>query len=78
MKSRVCGCLFDYYAYTISTKTNFLLSRDTYREKDVPYTFTLCTIDCFIQVCYTCVFRMIKVRRFDEDYVQIVIGIFLA
>ena len=39
-------------------------------EKDVGYTFTLCTIDCFIEVCYTCVFAMIKVRRFTEDLLK--------
>ena len=67
MKFRVCGCLFDYYVYTISAKTTFSLLRNTYKEKDVRYTFTLCSFDCFIHVSYTCVFTMIKVRRFNED-----------
>ena len=33
MKFRVRGCLFYYCAYTISTKTTFSLSRDTYRKR---------------------------------------------
>ena len=67
MKFRVCGCLFGYYVYTISAKTTFSLLRNTYKEKDVRYTFTLCSFDCFIHVSYTCVFTMTKVRRFNED-----------
>ena len=67
MKFRVCSRLFDYYVYTVSTKTTFLLSLDTYREKDIGCTFTLYAIDCFIHVCYTCVLTMIKLRRFNED-----------
>ena len=65
MKFCICGCLFDYYAYITSTKSTFLLACDLY--KDIRYTFTLCTIDCFIHICYTCVFTMIKVKRFNED-----------
>ena len=64
---RVCCCLFDYYIYKISTKSTFLLYRDVYKEKDIGYAFIKCTIDCFIYVCYTCVFTLIKIKRFNND-----------
>ena len=67
MKFRVCCCLFDYYVYKISTKRTFSLCRNVYKEKDFGYTFTLCTIDCLIHVCYTCVFTLIKVKRSNKD-----------
>ena len=43
------------------------------KKKNVGYTFTLCTIDCFIYACHACVFTLIKVKRFDEFYVKTVI-----
>ena len=67
MKFRVCCCLFDDYVYKIATKTTFSFSQDVYRSKDIGYSFTLCTIDCFIHVCYTCVFTAIRIKRFNED-----------
>ena len=67
MKFRVCGCLFDYYSYIVSTKSTFSLVHDAYKEKDVGYTFTFCTVDCFFHVCYTCIFKSMKIKRFNED-----------
>ena len=43
---------------------------DAYKEKDVGYTFTFCTIDCFILVCYTCIFTSVKIKRFNEDLLK--------
>ena len=43
----VCCCLFVYCVYKISTKSTFSFNRDVYKERDVRYTFTFCTVDCF-------------------------------
>ena len=67
MKFRVCCCLFDYYVYTISTKSIFSFSHGIYKEKDIGYTFTFCAVDCFIHVCYTCIFTSIKTKRINKD-----------
>ena len=67
MKFSVCCCLFVYDIYKLSRKTTFSFSRNVYRSKDVGYTFTLCTIDYFIHVCYSCVYNMIKIKRFNEN-----------
>ena len=40
---------------------------DTYIKKDVGYAFTFCTVDRFIHVCYTCIFTLMKIKRFNED-----------
>lgn len=40
---------------------------NSYKEKDVGYIFTFCTVDCFIHVCYTYVFRSIEIKKFNED-----------
>ena len=67
MKFCICCCLFDCYVYKISTKRTFSLCRDVYKEKYVGYTFTLCTIDCFIHVYYTCAFTLIKIKILNDD-----------
>ena len=33
MKFCVCGCLFDYYVYAVSSESTFSLSRDIYKKK---------------------------------------------
>ena len=66
MKFCLCSCLFDYYVFKVSTKTTFSLLDDAYRGKGVRYTFTLGTIDCFIHVCYSCLFTLMKIRRFNK------------
>ena len=48
-------------------KSTFSFSRDVYKQKDVEYTFTFCTVNCFTHVCYTCLFTSIKIKRFKED-----------
>ena len=67
MKFCIPCCLFDYYIYKLATGTTVSFSRDIYKSKGIGYSFKLCTVDCFIHVCYTYVFTMIRIKRFNKD-----------
>ena len=66
MKIHVFCCLV---YHKVSTASCFTYSQDVYK-KDISYSFTLCTVDAFIHVCYECVYNMILIRRFDETIVN--------
>lgn len=71
MEFQVCYCLFECYFFKVST---ILLSVKTFIKRDIGYSFTLCTINSFIPVCYGCVHDAILIADLNLAIVMIIMA----
>ena len=71
MEFQLCYCLFEYYFFKVST---ILLSVKTFIKRDIGYSFTLCTINSFIPVCYGCVHDAILIADLNLAIVMIIMA----
>ena len=70
MKFYTFGCFFYHYSYIIHCWGGFLVKADRYQKDNVEQTFTFCNQDFYVQVCYTCFFSLLKVKKYDVKHVN--------
>ena len=63
---------FFYYAYLLYVCESqcFSVMVNRYQKHDVGHTFTFCDQDFFVQICYTCLFSLLKVKKLDAGDVN--------
>ena len=57
-----------FYAYLLYGRETQCFS--VYLKHDVGHTFTFCDQDFLVQIYYTCLFSLLKVKKLDADAVN--------
>ena len=61
MKFHTCGCF---------CQRGFFVMADRNQKDDVRKSLLFFNQDCFVQVCYTCLFSLLKGKKFDVEHVN--------